>query len=173
IRTAVLSSTATTADRLFGLLLDDPEVTRHQDGVALLRELAVVVGARDLPEEIGRVLTALTHSLQLKADVAITRSLVPGLGAGRRRARGAAWKSILTEATRPFTPWLADLIERSSRTATDPEVSVQERRDAIALLSLDDWARAKARLVPLLDGRQPTEVQMASAQALPTFGHAE
>jgi putative heme-binding domain-containing protein len=173
IRAAVLSSTAATADRLFLLLLDDPEVTRRQEGIALLRELAVVVGARDRSEEIGRVLTALTHLVRLKADVAMTRSLVLGLGEGLKRARGDAWKSVLTEATSPFTPCLADLIQRSSRTATDPEVSVQERRDAIALLSLDDFARAKAKLAPLLDGRQPTEVQMASAQALATFEHTE
>src|SRR5262249_54141295 len=158
---AVLSSTAATADRLFVRLLDDPEVTRRQQGVALLRELAVVVGARDLPEEIGRVLRALTRPLRLETDVAVMRSLVLGLGEGLRRARGDAWKSVLTEATRPFTPWLADLIQRSSRTATDPGVSAKERRDAIALLSLDDFAHAKARLAPLLDGRQPTEVQMA------------
>jgi putative membrane-bound dehydrogenase-like protein len=173
IRAAVFSSTATTADRLFELLLDDPEVPRRQEEVALLRELAVVVGARDVPEEIRRVLTALTHSLRLKAGVAIKRSLVLGLGEGLRRARGDAWKAGLAEATRPFTPWLADLIQRSSRTATDPEISEQERRDAIALLSLDDFAQAKAKLAPLLNGRQPTAVQMASAQALATFDQAE
>src|SRR5262249_1174899 len=115
--------------------------------------LIVLAGADLLPQGIGRGLPALTHSILLTAGHAGTRALVLGLGEGLRRARGDAWKSVLTEATRPFTPWLADLIERSSRTASDPEASVQERRDAIALLSLDEFTQARAKLAPLLEGR--------------------
>ena len=61
IRTAVLSSVAETADRVFIELLRDAKFAEGPQGIGLLTELAHIVGARGHAPEISRVIVAVAE----------------------------------------------------------------------------------------------------------------
>jgi putative membrane-bound dehydrogenase-like protein len=161
MRTAVLSSTADSADRVLTALLKDSTFA-DGPGAVMVEQLATVVGARNRPAEVDRVLDAIAACPTADAR----RRLVLDLGSGLRRGSGR----LPTEG--PHEAMIRELIEQARKTAADSSASEPRRRQAAQLLGCVPFAEARETLAALLDPRQPPAVQTAAVRALADYAEA-
>jgi putative heme-binding domain-containing protein len=172
IRTAVLGSCASTADRLFGDLLADlgpfDPGANPADKLELLMQLVEVVGARNRPDEVARVLDKLAA---IKDAGAIAASgldfrdrLVLVLARGLRRS--GAQLPVDPNAVRPGAALVARLLDRARTRTLDARTPEPARLGAIEVLSAIDPDESRAVLLDLLEPQQPQAVQLAVVRAL-------
>jgi putative membrane-bound dehydrogenase-like protein len=152
-RLAVLASSAETADRLLAALAGDRSFAGRSEGASFLGQLAGVVGARNRPEEVGRVLNAAADG----ADPRLSRRLVLGLARGLRQSGGRL---------DPDAPTVAGLLRRADAEARDGSAPESVRLEAVALLGCVPPARARDTLAGLLDPVSSGPVQVAVVRAL-------
>jgi putative membrane-bound dehydrogenase-like protein len=169
VRTAVLSSAASDPAGLFEQLLDQPGFAVSGGGAALMRSLAQVAGARGRPDEAAQVVRAL--ALTERVDDATLVELLTGLGEGL--ARGGRRLVDLRSAVQPWDAWLDERFARATVVAADDAAAPDQRARAVLLLGQGDFASGEAAITPLLDPRQPPEVQAAAARALASFDRPE
>lgn len=104
---------------------------------------------------------------------------VLGLAEGMRgraefkgKATGVALASIAAAKTGPGPAALADFFRSAVILAADEAAPRAVRASAIALLGHTEFERGLAALVPLLDARQPPELQLQVVRALEQAGEA-
>ena len=158
-RLAVLASSAAVADRLFAALAADRDFTSRDDGRAVLDSLAGVVGARNRPGEVARALDAIGAS-----DPALARRLVIALGRGMARSGGRLDAG---------SPTVAAILRRAESEARAEGVPDAARAEAVAVLGLGPYARARGTLADLLDAGTPGVVQAATLRALAGYPEPE
>ncbi|MFO0951918.1 MAG: PVC-type heme-binding CxxCH protein [Isosphaeraceae bacterium] len=157
---AALSSSAGCADRLMAVLLDNPKVVASAGGLSVLETLAGVVGTRNRPEEVRRVLSALGES---RRDVGPARRLTLGLGEGLKRAGGRLDPAVLSAGT--SRTFLLAIVSASRTSALDPETPIGARVESVRLLSCFPYAAAGGVLSQLLAADQPGALQAAALSA--------
>lgn len=167
-RTAVLSSATAAPDRLFEQLWRDREFAASADGGALLRPLALMVGARGRDNEIGRVLSALAARGSDEPAVEVVLGLGDGLARGKK-ALADRRAGLPTETAE----WLDGLFARARTQAVAESAAPAARARAIALLGRGPYEQARAILPPLIEASQPVEVQAATVRALAGFDRPE
>jgi putative heme-binding domain-containing protein len=169
-RAAVLSSCVAFADRLLVDLWQDlarpmpnPDQTARAE---LLSPLAEIVGARNRPEEVGRVLDALAAAeiTPGTAFLGLRDGLVMAMARGSRRSGGPL--SVDTNSPQPGARLVARRIERARTTALAERAPESERIQALAALSALDPSASSIALRALLEPRQPVAVQVAAVQSL-------
>jgi putative heme-binding domain-containing protein len=162
IRAAVLSSCAATADRLWIDLWRDtnpPASSGESAAVAgLLRQLAEVVGARNRPDEVGRVLDALAARGGPRDDLVLV------LARAARRSGGPL--AIGADPAQPGPALVARLAQRARERALDERAAEPARQSAIAVLSALEPDASRSVLLELIEPRQSQAVQVAAVQAL-------
>src|SRR6202020_2753251 len=108
--------------------------------LALLHDLAAVVGGRQDAAEIAGVLATLKG---LDGQEAVPTQLVVlgGLadGVGRRGKQLAAVLAGMPEADRPLATWAAGAFGQAATIAADVKRSVPERLAAVGLLAHAPW----------------------------------
>ncbi len=170
IRTAVLSSSAEMADRLFVELKADrnppaPD-TNPTDIEELRKQLVEIVGVRNRPDEVGRVLDVLAAEVGGPAEASWldepTR-MVLALSRGMRRSGGRL--PIDPGAARPGAALVGRLVRRARTLAQGARTPEPKLLGAIAVLSSLDPDGSRAVLIDLLAPRQPLSVQTAAVQA--------
>jgi putative membrane-bound dehydrogenase-like protein len=170
IRTAVLSSATAFADRLFATLLHDrdgdgskPE-TRFAStpaGAAVLGQLAHVVGARRVPEEMQRVLEALSEAERNDShhgDAALVE-----LVRGMRRA-GAHFPEFDWKTSAGM--WLNQRHAAALALSRDPGADEAARRLAIEIAGGTSSRAVTELLLALLGPDQPDSIRIAAIQGL-------
>jgi putative heme-binding domain-containing protein len=174
MRTAVLSSIAESADGTLVTLLRDKTFAAGGAGAGMVEQLATVVGVRNRPAEVARVLDAIAAN----ADAGLRPRLVLDLGGGLRRGGGRLPISVAgvsdpgPASQRPATEagrMVRDLIEQARKTAADPAASEAARRQAVQLLGCAPFARARDTLAALLDPKQPPALQATAVRALADY----
>ncbi|MFI5454189.1 MAG: PVC-type heme-binding CxxCH protein [Isosphaerales bacterium] len=168
VRTAVLSSATADPAGLFERLWRDGGFAGSAGGIALLRPLAVVIGARGRPGEAGRVLAAVAAPGPDEAG----RDVALGLGEGLARS-GRKLSDLGADLPRTAVAWLDRLHAASASLVVDESAPPDRRARAIALLGQGDADRAVAILPGLLASRQPPAVQAAALRALAGFDRPE
>ncbi len=123
-----------------------------------LDDLATMIGQTKDPEAVGKVVADLfagNQSDDLRGRVVLA------LGAGLKRVGGDL------RTTLPPASWerLAPLFDAAAE-AVDSDAPVADRVRDVALVGLSGPERALEALPPLLDARQPSEVQLAALHAL-------
>ncbi|MEO6808028.1 MAG: PVC-type heme-binding CxxCH protein, partial [Isosphaeraceae bacterium] len=167
IRTAVLSSASKSTGPLFESLLADPEFAKTPDGLALLRPLAVMVGARGRPEGVQHLLTALALANESEVRPEVVLGLADGLGRSGRRLADV-------EGTNPAVlTMLADLYKDAEHTAADNTAPLDRRVRSILLMAQRPFEQSKTILSPLLDPQEPALVQSAVVRALGSYRDLE
>jgi putative heme-binding domain-containing protein len=156
ITAAALSSAGDVGDRLLGALLSDSAFTQKPASVEVLRQIAAFVGARNRPDELARAFAALPKEGRSAAVLAA----ISGLGEGLKRAGKTLRQSAAHE------PGIISLLEAAHATARDAQAAPERRIEALALLGFDDFAPLKETVTPLLDQRQPQDVQRAAITAI-------
>jgi putative heme-binding domain-containing protein len=172
IRTAVLSSCASTADRLFGEIVTDPSPPAPNailaDRAELLGQLVEVVGVRNRPDEVGRVLDTLAAIPDERAipasGLAVRDRLVLALARGLRRS--GAQVPVDPNAVRPGAALVGRLVKQARIRTLDVQTPEPLRLGAIEVLSAIDPDESRAVLLGLLEPSQPQAIQLAVVLAL-------
>ncbi len=168
VRTAVLSSAAADPCRLFERLWRDRDFASSATAIALLRPLAMVVGARGQSRELVRVLTAAAARGSDEAG----HEIALGLGEGLVRS-GRRLSDQTVALAKSTAGWLDRLFAESAALAADESATPERRARAVAILGQGRPDQALANLPRLLDSRQPPAVETAAIRALASFDRAE
>ena len=165
VRTAVLSSAGSWADRMLAELLNDREFAVSSAGNELLAQLATVVGARSRQAETDHVLEVLA------AEDEPQFSLLHGLASGMLRSGG---RLTATQATSPrIAAFLQRIVDGARATAADRSAEDAARREAIKLLGVVPFDASRDVLAKLLDVAEPDSVQLEAVKSLATYTDPE
>jgi putative membrane-bound dehydrogenase-like protein len=188
---AALSAGSDQAPALVDAMLRDRSrvlATRSDGRAAFVRQLASIIGARQKPVEVGRILDAVSASQDAGAAwwrAALLDGLSQG-GQGRRGARTvlqgvrAALLALLDDPAADVragtlallrlagpghdAAWLS-AVQRATTTAGQG-TDAQQRADAIALVSMDRPERRAGWLARFVSPHEPDVVQVAAVTAL-------
>jgi putative membrane-bound dehydrogenase-like protein len=169
MRTAILSSVANSAHDLLVLLLEDGPFVRAGSGTEIIEQLAQVVGVRNRPAEVRRLLNASVAPLKTNPD--LRQRFFLALGTGLKRAGGRL--TIPHNVTTPADRMLLSLFADAEKTAVDERSAEAKRQQAIQLLSCVEFTQTRAALTALLDPRQPPTLQVTAVRALSDYAEAE
>jgi len=164
MRLALLSSLADGVDRVLGQLVADEAFRQTDGGQAVLTALAAQAGASGREADIARVLASV-ESLST-AEAGLAGQLIRGLGEGAARRGGSLAKLLATDSTGKSAKILDQLIAEAGKTAADTKRKPAARAAAISVLALGPADAALATIKPLVDNRQPQEVQSAALASL-------
>ena len=155
-RAAILSSLADGAGEVFAELSADINFAEPKPGQDFLRQLVLLVGAKNRPDEIAAVLGFLQKMNNPTLTFAMTRALGDGLQRAHQPllAAGGFATNILAMAT------------AVARNDTAPDL---QRVPAIELLAHTSYAASGQLLLDLLDQKQSQAVQLAALSTLARF----
>ena len=157
---AILSSLAEGAGEVFSVLAGDSRVCDDKAGQDFLRQLVVLVGAKNQSEEVADVVRFISKS----DEPALTFTMTRALGDGLQRA-----KKPLSSAGDGVLNILAN-----AKTVTARDNAPESQRvPAIQLLAYTSYADAAQLLLNLLDLQQPQPVQLAALSTFARFSDAE
>lgn len=175
-RRAVASSVPERAGALLTTLLGPPYRLAEQskpEGLALLRDLAALVGSRQKPDEVQRVLEglfALTSNGSIRGQAAGVEGLARGMG-----RRGASLSDFLaslsgrsgsTARTAPLQMNVDRLFARLAEQAGDEKLDRHERLQAVPLLAHAPWSKAEPVLRRLISEGDDRDLRLAAVRAL-------
>ena len=164
ITTALLSSVGSIADQLASSLLNDKKSRQQSAVVSLLNQLAVIVGSNQQVDGALRLLEAAAGD---DIPLGLQQTLLSSVDQGLRR-RGTSVAQLLSDKSRlkRLSERMATLFRRASQLAGDDQQSVSDRRSAIRLLALADWATASEALPTILSPQTPQSLQRAAVESL-------
>jgi putative membrane-bound dehydrogenase-like protein len=176
-RLAVVSAVPKRAGALVATLLPPgapfaPQVTPGR--LALMQELAAVVGARRDGDEVGallELLTGLTVAERERWQTAGLNGLAEGMG--RRGTQLSAFLHALPAEKRATTEKTKALLARAAERARGADLPAEERMAAVRLLAHAPWDTAGPALTGLLAGGIPQEIRLATVRALAAQPSAE
>ena len=158
MRAAVLSSLSNGAAQVFANLASDPKYCGTKSGQEFLRQLVLLVGAKNDPKEVSQVIAFIARS----SDRALSFSLVRALGNGLQHA-GSSLRKIGAEET------VKSLFAQASEAAINAQPGEDTRLEAIQLLGLASYDESGAALLSLLARQQPQTIRLAAMTALSRF----
>jgi putative membrane-bound dehydrogenase-like protein len=168
MRLAVLASAGDSADLLFTRLANFPLFRSSETGASFLEQLAGVVGARNRPVEVGRLLEILAGEGQ---DPSFVRRLVLALGRGMSRSGG---HFVLSgQGLSPANRLIGQTLDGAALLAANEQAGEAARLQAIAILGCAPLKRSREALAALLDPRHPERLQLAALHALAGYNEPE
>jgi len=171
VRAALMSSVGSNADQLAASLLQDEAFRSQPHARAVLKDLALVVGANPDPAVSLRLLDALARdAVPVRSQQQILTALGEGLG-----RRGFSVAKLLKEDACPeaLQRRMGQLFERATQIAGDNKQPLGTRETGIRLLAFATWNTADASLSPFLSPQIPQQLQQASVAALLEQSSAE
>ncbi|TWU07203.1 Cytochrome c [Symmachiella macrocystis] len=165
-RAAVLASLSGQEITVLVDLLADPDFAAG-NGTPLIAQLAEIIGARNRPDEVRRLLAALSKETGSAAD-SVSLNTVASLGSGLKRAR-AGLGDYRKDKNEPASELIARLFDDAEKIAVLDDATVEQRIQAVRLLGYGEFEQVKPVLEQLIDPRQPLSLQMAAVQTLSGF----
>jgi putative membrane-bound dehydrogenase-like protein len=153
---AILSSLADGAGEVFAALVGDARVAEAKPGQEFLRQLVMLVGAKNHPAEVADVLEFVGKA----DDATLTFTLTRALGDGLQRAG----KPLTSAGER-----VRRILTRAKAAAANDTAPEGQQVAAIQLLAYSSHAEVGQLLLGLLDLKQPQPVQLAALSALVRF----
>jgi putative membrane-bound dehydrogenase-like protein len=169
-RAAVASSVPRRAGALLVTLFkSDPGLTAQATPgrLALLQELAALVGARRKPGEVADVLAALLARSGKEAvrwQMAGLNGLADGMG--RRGTQLGVFLKSLPEGKQSVVGQVNRLLARAAAVAADAKQELPIRLAAVRLLAHVDWTAVEPVLMRLVTKDATQEVRLAAVRAL-------
>ena len=151
IRTAVLSSSLKHAAGMLESLIADAGFVKTTSGPEILKQLSVVVGGRNRPEEIKKILSLVER--EATEFPGLGQWIVLGLGEGLRRSRSSLDPYVAQSST--TAALLSKLIDNSQRALGDATSSISQRVDAIATLAHGRFQDVNQLLAESLTSHRP------------------
>jgi putative membrane-bound dehydrogenase-like protein len=153
---AIFSSLAEGAGELFAALAGDSAFCGSKGGQDFLRQLVMLVGARNKSDEVAKVVQFIGKVDQPSVSFALAR----GLGDGLQRSG-----SSLAAVGGP----LKSIVERAGKTVMDDKTAEPTRVEAVLLLGQTSFADSSSTLLSLLNLQQPQAIQLAAVSTLARF----
>jgi putative heme-binding domain-containing protein len=153
---------------LFTQMARSPAFRASEPGASFLEQLAGIVGARNRPNEVARMLEFLPAESE---DPSFVRRALLALGRGMSRSGGHFALSGLSPA--PANRLIAETLDRAVREAANEQAAEAARLQAIAILGCAPLERSRKVLANLLDPRHPQTLQLASLHALAGYSEPE
>lgn len=169
IRTAVLSSAAMTADRLFAELMHDSAFATSKRGTEILSELAQTVGAQGKADEMFRVIEVISEQNSAIGNDGST--IILGLGKGLKQSGAALPDS--SKLSQTGAEFINQLISRAESSVMDRTLPVKERQQAIEILSCLEFEKSRQMLFQLLEPGEAQEIQLAALNAIADYDNGE
>ncbi|MCA9047322.1 MAG: hypothetical protein KDA89_01250, partial [Planctomycetaceae bacterium] len=170
IRTAVLSSSLRHAAGMITALSRDGRFPESSDGQSVLRQLAMIVGGRNQPEEVRAVLSVVESAVGPQA-ANVQRTLTLGLGDGLRRSRSGLGPYLKSSPTAARI--LTALLNSAQNTLAGDSARTEQRIQAVQLLIHGDFKDVRPVLAGLLSPQQATDVQLEAVRTLAGFHTAD
>lgn len=170
-RLAILSSVARGPGRLFAILLEDEAYRARDDGRVFLVELARQLGALEVESELGAAFARIERIPE--AEVALANALIPSLLDGMKDSGRASLAQTVLGENPKAKALLQAAIEGAREVAANTDAATSERVRAIQTLGFDLFDNVRGVLAPLIDQREPGEVQLAALACLRRFDHPE
>jgi len=158
IQSAILSSTADCAGRLFAALAGDGSFLARPAGLDFARQLVVIIGAQNRAADVAQALEVLGPAQNLDAMLPLAVALAEGL------KRAGSSVAVVDRAGR-----LNALLQRAPQLARDAQAKPAVRRGAVEALGLLPYAQAAPPLLALLDAQPPEPLQVAAIATLDQF----
>jgi putative membrane-bound dehydrogenase-like protein len=173
-RLAVATAVPRRAGALIAALSGSKSGPAAPGRLALVRELAAVVGGRGDGDEVADLLT----TLQRHPGPAAERWQMAGLvgladGMGRRGKQLSAFLAALPPGRKAVGDVAAGLLRQAGEVAADPKRDLADRLTAVGLLAHAPWEAARPVLQRLLAEDAAQEVRLASVRALAAQPRAE
>ncbi|HEY8503888.1 MAG TPA: PVC-type heme-binding CxxCH protein, partial [Gemmataceae bacterium] len=164
VRLAVLSSASGREVALLERLLLHPAdgFADAGPGFTMVNALAGVIGARNQRPETDALFALAAGG---KVADGVRRTLVLGLGDGLLRT-GRTLQALKLDPSSPAGKLVQALLDSSARTVANEKASTAQRARAAQLLAHGRFAETRPLFEPLLDPRQPPDLQLAAVRAL-------
>jgi putative membrane-bound dehydrogenase-like protein len=153
---AILSSLADGAGELFAKLAADSKMSGSKAGQEFLKQLVMLVGAKNKKDEVANVLDFIGKANQPAVVFVLVRALSDGL----QRAH-----SSLASAGANVSGILA----RATDAAANDQVAEETRVQAVQLLAVSSFEESGKTLLSLLNLKEPQAVQLAAISTLAKF----
>jgi putative membrane-bound dehydrogenase-like protein len=169
-RMAVATAVPKRPGALIAVLCQDRRGLTSQltpDRLALLQELATLVGARRDPDEVANVLTVLGTLPGSEAgrwQMAGLNGLADGMG--RRGTQLAAFLQTLPATKKTAVDQATKLLNGAAEVAANAKRDSHERLAAVGLLAHAPWPTASPTLTALVADEPAQEVRLAAIRAL-------
>ncbi len=159
VQAAVLSSLAEGAGEMFHDLAVVGKSDTIKDGGEFLKQLVLLIGAKNDAKEVAHVLEFLNTT----QNRALSFTLVRALGEGLQRAGSSLAK----------VGDIKKFFAQAGEVAASSKSDEASRVNAIQLLAMNGYADSKGTLLGLLHQDQPQAVQLAAISSLAHFNNAE
>jgi putative membrane-bound dehydrogenase-like protein len=156
---AMLSSLAEGAGEVFAVLAGDSRARESKPGQEFLRQLVVLVGAKNRPEEVADVLKFIGKADDPALTFTMTRALGDGLQRGKKPLASAGDS-------------VQNILAKAKATAANDTAPETQRVPAIQLLAYTGYEDAGELLLALLDLKQSQPVQLAALSTFARFTDA-
>ena len=153
---AILSSLAEGAGELFAELTADKVFRETKAGQEFLKQLVVLVGAKNQPQEVNNVLNFLDHVNDYALMFSMTRSLGEGVQRAHQPLAGVG--GVIT-----------NILILAYRFADDPATVEAARVPAIQLLAHYTYPEVRPLLLGVFDRNQAQSAQLAALTTLGKF----
>ncbi|MCA9159716.1 MAG: c-type cytochrome, partial [Planctomycetales bacterium] len=160
MRTAIMSSASRSDAAMLKLLLLDRPFTESKHGLETISQLAVMVGSSGDLSRADELLLAVSNQTQ-PVQVAMVRSLATGL---RRANQDLA--ALTDHKNFASGPLITSTLNDAATNAVDASATIEQRQQAIALLSFGRYPDVESTLQGLLSIQHPPMLQAAAASAL-------
>jgi putative heme-binding domain-containing protein len=151
---------------LFALLAADPEWRLTPAGGELLGSLAEQAGLHARQDQVAEILRVLDDWRQRDADQTVARNVVGKLTAGLTRARSPLLARVRASSGSRAGQLLAEILSHAKTVAMDHRQLADRRAQAARSLALAPADEVVGLLTPMLDSRQPPQVQTAALASL-------
>ncbi len=160
-RIAVLSSIAGLETSLVERLIGDDDYVTSDTGPAVVTTLAEVIGTRNKPVEVNRLLTTLE---EVKSMGSLAHESVIALGKGLRQSQ----ESLDRYATEDSS-LVAKLFAKAEAAVANTDTDASVRIRMTELLTFKPFSRVEPLLLQLLNTREPQALQLAAVDAIGSF----
>lgn len=160
MRTAVMSSASRCAATLLKLLLQDQPFAESGPGLETISQLAVMVGASGDLMRVNEAMLAVSHHAR-PVQVTMASSLASGL---RRTKQDLA--ALTDNQGFASGPLIMSILDDAAISAVDASVALEQRQQAIALLSYGRYQDVAPPLQELLSSQHPPALQSTAVTAL-------
>jgi putative membrane-bound dehydrogenase-like protein len=164
---AVLSSLNTGGGEVFNDLVADGKFRGTPAGRAFLERLATMVGSQGRQDELAAVVRGLQSLTSDETELSF--ALVRALGEGLAKTGDPLRQALADADPGRADKLLDDLLAEARRAAEDQDAGLERRAEAIRTLRLGTYDAAAPLLTPLLDNRQPQDLQLAALTTLDRF----
>lgn len=165
IRVAILTSLPDGAGQVLTILSQDSTFRRSAAGRTTLEALAQLIGVQLREDDVRRFEQALAEIAP--QDETMAFEMIRGYAGGRAKASEKRQRALPVSAQ--YRSLLAQMLERAQALVLDQSLPITTRVQATRVLGLGTFENFQKVALPLIDNRQPQELQLAALDTIAKF----